>query len=85
MVARKERAGLTAYRVRAIVPFFRYSQKRHKKALQTLSRLKGIKTWQRPTFPGGPSIIGAGGLNDRVRDGNGCDPSAVVTRNQISP
>ena len=36
---------------------------------------------QRPTFPQSHpcSIIGAGGLNYRVRDGNGCDPSAVVT------
>ncbi len=24
------------------------------------------------------STIGAGRLNDRVRDGNGCDPSAMV-------
>jgi hypothetical protein len=26
------------------------------------------------------STISAGGLNCRVRDGNGCDPSAIVTR-----
>jgi hypothetical protein len=26
------------------------------------------------------STIGAGGLNDRVRDGNGCGPAAKVTR-----
>src|SRR4051812_8360689 len=25
------------------------------------------------------STIGSGGLNDRVRDGNGCDPSDVAT------
>ena len=38
--------------------------------------------WQRPTFPGtrAPSILGAGGLNGRVRDGYACVPSAVVTR-----
>ncbi len=38
--------------------------------------------WQRPTFPGAraPSIIGAGGLHGRVRDGNACFPSAIVTR-----
>jgi hypothetical protein len=37
--------------------------------------------WQRPIVPQGCpcSIVGAGGLNDRVRDGNGCVPSAVVT------
>src|SRR5690554_7191708 len=38
--------------------------------------------WQRPTLPGpcGPSTIGAGGLNGRVRDGNAWFPSAVVTK-----
>ena len=37
--------------------------------------------WQRPIVPQGCrcSIVGAGGLHDRVRDGNGCVPSAVVT------
>ena len=36
---------------------------------------------QRPIVPQGCpcSIVGAGGLNDRVRDGNGWVPSAVVT------
>jgi hypothetical protein len=36
-----------------------------------------------PTFPGphGPSIIGHGGLNFRVRDGNGCGPSGNATGN----
>ena len=46
--------------------------------------LKGQKKiWQRPTFP--PpykgSIIGAGDLNFRVRNGNGCILTAMVTRN----
>ena len=38
--------------------------------------------WRRPTFPGvcTPSIIGAGGLNGRVRDGYACVPSAMATR-----
>jgi hypothetical protein len=38
---------------------------------------------RRPTLPGGcpPSTIGAGGLNFRVRDGNGCGPTAMVTGN----
>ncbi len=37
--------------------------------------------WQRPIFPQGCpcSIVGAGRLNYRVRDGNGCFPSAIVT------
>src|SRR5438477_468993 len=36
---------------------------------------------QRPTLPPGypGSTIGAGGLNFRVRKGNGCLPSAIVT------
>ena len=37
---------------------------------------------RRPTLPGGlpPSTIGADRLNFRVRDGNGCDPVAIVTQ-----
>src|SRR6266699_4754880 len=37
--------------------------------------------WQRPIFPRGYplSIVRAGRLNFRVRDGNGCFPSAIVT------
>ena len=36
---------------------------------------------RRPTLPGGlpPSTIGAGGLNFRVRNGNGCGPTAMAT------
>ena len=38
--------------------------------------------WQRPTLPGpcGPSTIGAGGLNGRVRDGYAWNPSAIATK-----
>src|SRR6266568_1127102 len=45
------------------------------------SRLCRRVEWQRPIFPGGcpPSFVGAEGLNDRVRDGNGCFPFAIVT------
>src|SRR6185295_341221 len=35
-------------------------------------------------FPLVCSIIGAGGLNGRVRNGNGCGPSAMVTGNSLS-
>ena len=40
-----------------------------------------MRTRRRPTLPGplDPSTIGAGGLNFRVRNGNGCDPSAMAT------
>ena len=45
-----------------------------------------IKSRHRPTLP--PplegSTIGAGGLNFRVRDGTGCDPSAVGTETIFS-
>ena len=43
------------------------------------------RTRQRPTFPQprGCSIIGPGGLNFRVRDGNGCGPSGMVTGNVV--
>ncbi len=45
------------------------------------------KFWQRPTLPGRcpPSTIGAGGLNCRVREGNGCIPAAMATRNLDYP
>ena len=41
---------------------------------------------RRPTLPGHlyPSTIGAERLNFRVRDGNGCDPLAMATGNQLS-
>ena len=43
----------------------------------------GCKDWCRhlPIFPGRfqPSILGASGLNCRVRDGNGCTPTAIDT------
>ena len=41
---------------------------------------------QRPTLPGGlpPSTIGAGGLNCRVRNGNGCISAAMATGNLVS-
>ena len=48
----------------------------------TASAIGGAsKIRRRPTLPGGfpPSTIGAGGLNFRVRDGIGWDPSAMVT------
>ena len=41
---------------------------------------------RRPTLPGGipPSTIGAGELNFRVRDGNGCDIAAMATGNLVN-
>ena len=43
-------------------------------------------TWRRPIFPGSclPSIVGPGGLNFRVRYGNGWTPSGMVTRKAVS-
>ena len=41
-----------------------------------------LESQRLPTFPGIPSIIGGGGLNFRVRDGNGCftSPISAVTK-----
>src|SRR5690606_36049397 len=41
-----------------------------------------MSAWQRPTLPGpcGPSTIGAGRLNVRVRDGYAWFPSAIITK-----
>src|SRR5205823_3624158 len=41
-------------------------------------------SWRRPALPllRRSSTLGAGGLNDRVRDGNGCFPPAIATRKQ---
>ena len=49
----------------------------------------GCKHWCRhlPIFPGRfqPSILGASGLNCRVRDGNGCTPTAIGTDSMKTP
>src|SRR3954469_21705273 len=53
------------------------------KTLPTLTNEdKKSPAWRRPTLPGpcGPSTIGAGGLNGRVRDGYAWNPSAIITR-----
>jgi hypothetical protein len=46
--------------------------------------LHPARSRRRPTLPGGlpPSTIGAGGLNCRVRNGNGCFPAAMATGNR---
>ena len=55
---------------------------RRRGAPRRLEPLKTQKSWRRPMFPKGCplSIFGAGELNFRVRDGNGCGLSARVTR-----
>jgi hypothetical protein len=42
--------------------------------------------WHRPSLPRGCplSTIGAGGLNDRVREGTGCTPTATDTNHLTS-
>ena len=54
------------------------NEKRPPKGPLLLGRIR-----RRPTLPGGlpPSTIGAGGLNFRVRNGNGCDSAAMATGN----
>ena len=46
-------------------------------------RIKTKKAWQRPTLPPKGSTIGAKGLNFRVRDGNGWNTFAIVTRQKL--
>ena len=74
-----ERAGLAM-----LPPYFAWLVPIAKKA----HALRAWASWRklprrRPTLPGGrpPSTIGAGGLNFRVRDGNGCGPTAIATGN----
>jgi hypothetical protein len=52
----------------------------------TLKKRRRKKSRQRPTLPPGcpGSTIGAGRLNGRVRNGNGCDTSAKVTGKNVS-
>ena len=49
--------------------------------------LAAFEIRRRPTLPGTlvPSSIGAGGLNCRVQNGNGCDPAAIATENRLRP
>ncbi len=62
------------------------------KALWYTKRAQPIKAvlfylaWRRPTLPGpcGPSTIGAGGLNGRVRDGYVWNPSAIATKHEFT-
>ncbi len=51
------------------------------KARRRLCAGASKKMRQRPTLPHGfpCSTIGSGGLNFRVRDGNGCDPTDIAT------
>ena len=60
-----------------------YPRRRAKGTRISPSPLQRDKFRRRPTLPGSfpPSTIGAGSLNFRVRNGNGCDPAAMVTGN----
>ena len=56
-------------------------RRRKEKARRRRRRRASRKMRQRPTLPHGfpCSTIGSGGLNFRVRDGNGCDPTDIAT------
>ena len=56
--------------------------KKSKKKPPLIEINSGSCAWRRPTLPGpcGPSTIGAGGLNGRVRDGYVWNPSAIATK-----
>lgn len=49
------------------------------------SQSKRKAPWRWPTLPGRrrPSTIGASGLNDRVRNGTGCTPAALITKGRF--
>src|SRR5216117_3197294 len=49
-------------------------------ATSLLDAVLHLRSWRRPTLPRprSRSTIGADRLNDRVRDGNGCGPVALV-------
>ena len=68
-----ERHRVAAYRPR------RWSAQKERPA--GIRRASQAKSRQRPTLPRScpRSTIGAEGLNDRVRNGNGCGPLAMVT------
>jgi hypothetical protein len=56
------------------------TRKRNSPAARVRDRAVAQRCRRRPTLPRplGRSTIGAVGLNDRVRDGNGCGPYALV-------
>ena len=85
-VAALPRRRISTRRVSRSVRIRRYvAPITEKEARRCATRLSLEKIWHRPTFEGpcGPTIIGAGGLNCRVRDGNGWDPAAMGARNLI--
>ena len=60
-----------------------YPRKGKSPHLELVWAFPSVLSRQRPTLPRScpRSTIGAGGLNFRVRDGNGCFPSAMATGN----
>ena len=75
-------AGLVSGRTRLSFRFSLNAEPAFKlKSLLDCSSRLFVVTRQRPTFPlpRSSSIIGLGGLNFRVRDGNGCGPSGKAT------
>ena len=63
-------------------PILAMIRRRRRCASRSHSALQRERSWRRPIFPRSYplSIFGAGELNCRVRDGNGCGLSAWVTR-----
>src|SRR5205809_8145959 len=57
------------------------------RATSLLDAVLHLRSWRRPTLPRprSRSTIGADRLNDRVRDGNGCGPVALVASKMRSP
>src|SRR5690606_4109168 len=76
-------ADCGGYSADTAVPTYTHMTKKNRPCCPKTTR-PALFAWQRPTLPGpcGPSTIGAGGLNGRVRDGNAWFPSAIATKRQ---
>lgn len=83
---REEEGGATGREYPLLAPHSPESRARRDKTPAPSAGVLSEQFRQRPTLPGSlpPSTIGAGGLNFRVRDGNGCGPTAMATGNQSS-
>ena len=70
----KKYTNSTAYKLKTPRALIWFCESKNKSA-------GGILSWHWPTLPTScpVSTIGAGGLNFRIRNGNGCGPSANST------
>src|SRR5258705_11951785 len=84
--AKKRGRGAARWHKRSAIHIRRKRQEEERKKKKDPNWSSGtflILSRRRPTFPHSYpcSIIGPARLNFRVRDGNGCDPGGMTTRN----